>query len=97
MSELAARDERPWKVQERPEREIPAVIETLRERLDSLLKHAFTLRERLLPVCTPSNPEGKVGAPLIRQSQIGAQIGEAVEMASQISTVLADIQERLEL
>lgn len=80
-----------------PEREIPAVISTLKERLEHLLKTSEHLRDRISPALTEQPKNGEAFAGAIMQTQIGAELQGAVQLANGVSTVLADILDRLQL
>jgi hypothetical protein len=80
-----------------PEREIPAVIHILKERLEHLLKTSEVLRERLGPALTEQPPRGGAIASPSPLTRIGAELSEAVTLAHGVTGVLADILERLQI
>jgi hypothetical protein len=79
-----------------PEREIPAVVTLLKERLENLHKTAAHLRERLGPMLTEPSPSAGEGS-MIRMTPLGADIEAAISLANDIQQVLSDIHNRLEL
>jgi len=80
-----------------PEREIPAVISILKERLGSLSQTARHLRERLAPALALSDPEATLEEAIGRTSPLGADLEVAISLADDVSSVLTDIHHRLEL
>jgi hypothetical protein len=81
-----------------PEREIPAVIQTLKDRLEHLLKTSEHLRERLGPaLCAhpESNATELAGGCAI--THIGSELQFAVQLANNVASVLADTIDRLQL
>lgn len=80
-----------------PEREIPAVISILKERLGSLSQTARHLRERLVPALSQSNPEPSVEGMIGRTSPLAEELEVAISLANDVMSVLTDIHHRLEL
>lgn len=80
-----------------PDREIPAVISLLKDRLDNINNMARHLRERLAPTMSTSDPQISGVSSAIRQSPLAQDIETAIAMANDITEVLTDIHDRLEV
>ncbi len=80
-----------------PEREIPAVISLLKDRLNNIDNMARSLRERLAPAMSSSNPEILSPGANPRISPLAQDIELAIAQANDITEVLTDILDRLEV
>jgi hypothetical protein len=80
-----------------PQREIPAVVTLIRERLDNLHGTAMLLRERLGPALTPTPPTGSLSSSTPRATQIGGDLESAIDTSIAVANVLSDILDRLEI
>ena len=80
-----------------PEREIPAVISLLKERLEHLLKTSEHLRDRVSPALAEQPKKGELIGGAAMQTVIGSELQGAAQLASSVAHVLADILDRLQL
>lgn len=80
-----------------PEREIPAVVAVLKERLEALNSAARHLRERLAPVTSEPTPDSGDSPAAISKTSLGAELEVAIAWANELGEVLQDIHNRLEL
>jgi hypothetical protein len=80
-----------------PEREIPAVVNTMRERLELLLRTADHLRDRLGPTLRVSDPSPSGLCEPVSMTELGSEIQLSIRLANDVANILDDIHSRLEL
>jgi hypothetical protein len=81
-----------------PERDIPAVITTLKERLEHVLKTSEHLRGRISPALSAATDQAAKGISTpVAQSALGEELQGALFLAHGVGAVLADILDRLQI